>query len=154
MLCRSDATLPSFVLSAASSLIFDTMLSTALLTNRFSVNTRGVFRGVHMQNCGLAPPFVTKAKSFRTQTDRIWAKNFFFWSSPNFRRKTGLNLSEDLFFRLHLILGRKTDLCSAWRDFFSGLHYSQISCPPPFENPAYATVSYTCMLYWNLITRF
>ena len=38
------------------------------------------------------------------------SEDLFFWSSPNFRLKTGLNLSRETFF---------------------GFQYSQISCPPP-----------------------
>ena len=52
----------------------------------------------------------------------------FFWSSPNFGQKIGLNLSEDLlFFGLHLILGKILP------------KFSEFSALPPFQNPAYAT---------------
>ena len=47
-------------------------------------------------------PFVTWAESLNTQTDRISVKTFF---GP----KSGLNLSEDIFFGRHLLLGRKTN---------------------------------------------
>ena len=43
---------------------------------------------------------------------------FFFWSSPNFGPKTGLNLSEEFFF---------------WSLLYSN------SPLPPFENPAFAS---------------
>ena len=49
--------------------------------------------------------FVTWAQGFSTQTV---VEDLFFWSSPNFGPKSALNLSKDLFFGLHLILGRKT----------------------------------------------
>ena len=58
-----------------------------------------------MQNCGMAPPFVTYAQGLSTET----VGDDFFWP------KTGLNLSEDLFFVFfcffghHLILGQKPD---------------------------------------------
>ena len=48
-------------------------------------------------------------------------KTFFcFWSSPNFGPNTGLNLSGEFFLLVFIILK------------FPG--------PPPFENPAYASV--------------
>ena len=57
----------------------------------------------------------------------------FVWPSPNFEPKTGLNLSEDLFFSFHLILGRKTDLVLGWKVFilvFIILKFSEFSGPP------------------------
>ena len=63
-----------------------------------------------MQNCGMAYPFVTWAEGLSTET-----------------------VGEDLFFGLHLILGRKTDLVFGLQNFDSGLHCSQIfwiSWPP------------------------
>ena len=75
-----------------------------------------------MQNCGMAPPFVTCADGLSTETmgeDLFLAKNltkferrpfFYFGLHLILDKKSGLNLSEDLFFGLHLILGRKTDL--------------------------------------------
>ena len=86
----------------------------------------------------MAPLFVTWAESLITLTDRIWVETFFL-SSPNFGPKTKLNFSEDLFFGLYLILGRQKRTDSEWRNFSFGLHYSQIFCPPSFENPAYAS---------------
>ena len=92
-----------------------------------------------MQNCSMATSFVTWAESLSTRKDRIWVKTYFFfflcfWSSRNFGPKTGLILSEDLFFGLHLILGKKRTDCE-WRNFFFDLHYFQISWPPspPFR---------------------
>ena len=89
---------------------------------------RGVFRGGHwanMQNCGMAPPFVTWAEGLSSEMVAkaffwpktgpklfwvIWVKTFFFfWSSPNYGQESGLCF-------IH-----------------SGLHYSQIfwiSWPP------------------------
>ena len=99
-----------------------------------------------MQNCGSPPPpLVTWAEGLSTETvgedlflDKNWTKfewrPFFFWSSPNFGQENGLGFGLE--------------------NFHSGLHYSQIfwiSWPPPFENPAYATVwDVDQMLYFNL----
>ena len=58
-----------------------------------------------------------------------------------FEQKTGLNPSQDLFFGLLLIL-TKNWTKSEWRIFSFGLHYSQISFHPHFENPAYASATY------------
>ena len=83
-------------------------------------------------------------------------KTFFFWLSPNFGPKTGLNLSEDLFFfwysksdfgilGLNLILGWKTDFEDGKRTGGKNLFWSSLFSnflnflAPPFENPAYAT---------------
>ena len=83
-------------------------------------------------------PVVTWAEGLSTETvgaDLLfWPKTglnlsedlFFIWSSPNFGPKTGLNLTEDFFFfGLHLNLGRKTDLVLGWKIFIL-VHYSQI----------------------------
>ena len=51
-----------------------------------------------MQNCGIAPLFVTWAESLSTQKGRIWVKTFIFYVSRNFGPKTGVILSEDLCF--------------------------------------------------------
>ena len=83
-----------------------------------------------MQIFGTAPPpFVTWAESLSTQTDRIRVKTRFFLSSCIFGPKTGLILSEYLFF----FWSSHTD--SEWRKNFFGLHYFQISCPPPPPPP-------------------
>ena len=76
-------------------------------------------------------PFVTWAEGLSTETvgkDLFWPK-------------TGLNLSEDLFYGLHLILGRKTDLVLGWKIFVLVSINLKFSAPPlpPFENSAYAT---------------
>ena len=126
------------------------------LVSRHAVSNRGVFRGghgamppplvrhdsinYHRIACKIAawpPPLLTWAESWgeslSTQTDRIWVKTlfffFFFWSSPNFGPKTGLNLSEDLFFNLHLILGRKTDWFSVEKFFFWSSLFSNFLPP-------------------------
>ena len=86
------------------------------------------------------PPFVTWAEGLSTETVGedlfFWpSPSFgpktglnlsedFFWSSPNFEPKTVLQLSEDLFFGLHLILGRKTDLVLAGKFSFWSLLFS------------------------------
>ena len=67
----------------------------------------------------MAPPFVTWAESLSTKT-----------------------VGEDLFFGLHLILGRKTDLVLGWKIFilvFIILNILKFSAPLLFANPAYAT---------------
>ena len=100
--------------------------------------SRGVFRGGHgamappplgrqdsimsikkYEKLWHGPPFVTRAESLSTQKENLGKDLFFFWSSPNFGQEKGLILSGEIFF---------------------GLHYFQISWPPPFENPAFATV--------------
>ena len=49
------------------------------------------------------PGFVTWAEGLSAQTV---GEDVCFWSSPDFGPKTGLNLDEDFFFGIHLILGR------------------------------------------------
>ena len=79
----------------------------------------------------MAPPFVIWAKGLSTKTV---GKDLFFWPSRNFGPKTGLNLSVDFFFGLHLSLGWKTDLVLGWKIFilvfiilkFSGSPLSKI----------------------------
>ena len=69
----------------------------------------------------MAPPFLTRVEGLSAQTV---GEDLFLGLSPNFGPKTGLNLSEDLFFfDIHLILGRKTDW---WKKIYSGLRCSQI----------------------------
>ena len=61
-----------------------------------------------MQNCGMPPPpFVSWAEALSTQ--RV-GEDVCFWSAPNSGQIVGLNLSEDLFFALHLSLGKKIGL--------------------------------------------
>ena len=60
------------------------------------------------------PPFASWAEGLITQrvcSVRFVRRKIFFCSSPNFGRKIGPNLSEDLFlfFAFHLILGEKSD---------------------------------------------
>ena len=87
-----------------------------------------------MQNCGMALPLCTVswAESLRTQTV---CEDLCFWPAPKFGpktglnlSKTGLNLSEDLFFffGLHLILDRKTGLILAAKILILIFVYSQI----------------------------
>ena len=61
-------------------------------------------------------------------------ENLFFWPSRNFGPKTGLNLSENLFFfGLHLSLGRKMDLVLGWKIFilvFIIFKFSEFLPPP------------------------
>ena len=67
-------------------------------------------------------------------------EDLLFWSSPNFGPKTGLNLSEDLFFFWSSPnFGQKNGLGFGLENFHSGFHYFQIFWLPPFENPAYTT---------------
>ena len=67
-----------------------------------------------MQNCGMAPPFVTWFQH------KNGGRRPFFWPSRIFGQENGLGFGLE--------------------NFHSGLHYSQILWPPPpFENPAYAT---------------
>ena len=88
----------------------------------------------------MPPPLCTFGKGFE---HRNGERRPFFWPSPNFGPKTGLNLSDDhFFFGLHLILCIKTDLVLGWKIFiliFIILKFSEFPGPPPFENPVYAT---------------
>ena len=74
-------------------------------------------------------------------------EDLFFWP------KTGLNLSEDLFFvGLHLILGRKADLVLGWKIFiviFIILKFSEFPAPL-FENPAYYELSEQGATRWRV----
>ena len=64
-----------------------------------------------------------------------------FWPAPSFGPKTGLNLSEDLFFFWSSSdFGQENRTDCGWKNFYSDLCYSQIFWAPPFQNPASATV--------------
>ena len=79
-----------------------------------------------MQNCGMPLPFVTWAGGLSTET---MGEDLFFWPSPNFGPKTGLNLREDLFLFFFLVfsqLGHENGLGFGLENFHSGLYYSQI----------------------------
>ena len=85
-----------------------------------------------MQNCGMAPFFVTWAESLSTLTDGIWVKNFLLGQN---RTKFEWRL---FCLGLHLILCRKTDWFWVEKFFFwSSLFLNFL--PPPFENPTYAS---------------
>ena len=91
-----------------------------------------------MQNCGMAPPFVSWAEALSTQ--RV-GEDLCFWPAPNFGQKIGLNLREDLFFGFQLILDRKIALILGEKIFiliFVLFKFSEF-LPPPFQNSAYAT---------------
>ena len=66
--------------------------------------------------------------------------DLFFWSSPNFGPKAGLNLNGDLsiFFGLHLILGPKTGLNLSGEFFLLVFIILKFPGPISFKNPAYA----------------
>ena len=59
-----------------------------------------------MQNCGMAT-FVSWAEALITQG---YVLHVCFRPAPNFGQIVGLNLGEDLFFALHLILGKKSEI--------------------------------------------
>ena len=80
-----------------------------------------------MQNCGMAPHFVTWAEDLSTKA----VSQYLFWPSPNFGPKTGLNLSEDLFLWSSLNFGQENGLGFGLENFHSGLYNSQIPGPPP-----------------------
>ena len=68
----------------------------------------------------------------KTGTKFEW-RPFFFCSLPDFGRKMGRNLSEDLFFALHLILGEKWDEIWVWQFqilIYVPLKFSEVSAPP------------------------
>ena len=48
-----------------------------------------------MQNCSMAPPFVSWAEALSTK--RV-GEGLCFWPAPNFGQNIGLSFSEDLFF--------------------------------------------------------
>ena len=88
---------------------------------------------------GMPPPLCNLGRGLE---HRNGGQRPFLWPSRNFGPKTGLNLSEDLFFGLHLILGRKTNLVLGRKIFiWSSLlsNFLNFLALPPFENPAYAT---------------
>ena len=101
-----------------------------------------------MQNCGMAHPFVTWAEGLSTKT----VGEDLFWPSRNFGPKTALNLSGDVFFWSLTNFGQENGLGLGVKKFHSGLHYSQIFWPPPFENPANATAM-TILFQINFIPR-
>ena len=76
-----------------------------------------------MQNCDMAPPFVTWAEGLNTETV---GEDLFFGPSPNFETKTGLNLSEDLFFWSSPNFGQENGLGFGLKNSHSGLYYFQI----------------------------
>ena len=82
---------------------------------------------------------MTWAEALSTQ--RV-GEDLCFWPAPNFGLKTGLNLREDIFFGLHLILDRQTGLILGGKIFiltFVLLKFSEFPAPLPFQNPAYTT---------------
>ena len=80
----------------------------------FFQNSPPLFSKSWLRACPLPPPFVSWGESSSTKPDLIWVKTFFFWSSPDFGPKTGLNLSEECFLLVFIILKFPA---------------------PPFENP-------------------
>ena len=105
-----------------------------------------------MQNCDMAT-FCNLGRGFKHKNG---GRRPFFWSSPNFGPKTGLNLSEDLFFfGLHLILGMKTDLVLSWKIFiliFITLKFSEFPALPPYCSPVYTLVP-NLWSFWENWTR-
>ena len=92
------------------------------------------------------PPLQVGHQALGSKSADFEWRPFFFCSPPDFGRKTGWNLSEDLFFfALHLILGETWDEIWAWQFqilIYVPLKFSEVSAPPPpppFQNPAYAT---------------
>ena len=79
-----------------------------------------------MQNCGMAP---LRNLGGRCE-HRNGGRRPFVWSSLNFGPKTGLNLSEDLFFVFLFWFspnfGQENGLGFGLENFHSGLQYSQI----------------------------
>ena len=108
------------------------------------LNTEHKYLGSNLnkRSCCNSPPFVNWAQGFSTQTV---GEDLFFWSSPNFGPKSGLNLSEDLFlFLSSLNVGQENGLILGGKfltNFLIFLAPAPPPPPPPFENPAYATGS-------------
>ena len=74
-----------------------------------------------MQNCGMPPPICNLGREFE--------------------HKNGQNLTNNLSFYLHLILGRKTEWFWVEKFFFLVFIILKFpgTPPPPFENSAYAS---------------
>ena len=92
----------------------------------------------------MALPFVSWAEGLSTEIGLNLSENFFFGLHLVLGKKIGLNLNEDLFFGLQLILERKIGLILGDRIFilnFVLLKFSNFPAPPPFQNPAYATAT-------------
>ena len=60
-----------------------------------------------MQNCGMAPHFVSWAEALSAQ---MVGEYLCFWPAPNFAQRIGLNLSEVLFFWSSPNFGQKIGL--------------------------------------------
>ena len=71
----------------------------------------------------MVPPLCYLGKGFE---HRNGGRRPFFWPTPNFGPKTGLNLSKDLFFWSSPNFGQENRLGFALENFHSGLYYSQI----------------------------
>ena len=80
-----------------------------------------------MQNCGMAPHFVTWAEGLSTEAV---SEDLFFGLHLILGKKNGLNLSEDFFFSLHPILSRKTDLVLGWKIFILVFIILKFLAPP------------------------
>ena len=102
-----------------------------------------------MQNCGMPPPpFCNLGKRFENTNKR---RRLFLGVLPNFGPKTGLNLSEGLFFvcfALHLTFDRKNGLIVDVKIFiqdFLILRFSE-SPAPPFSKILRTLLATTCYL--------
>ena len=84
-----------------------------------------------MQNCGIAPLFVTWAESLSTQKGRIWVETFINYVSRKFGPKTGLILSEDLCFWSSPSFGQKNGLILSVEIFFLVFIIFKFPGPPP-----------------------
>ena len=88
----------------------------------------------------MAPLFVTLAEDLSTQT--VGEDLFFVGSFSMLGPKTGINLSEDLFFWWLSNLELENGLILSGKFFilvFVTLKFSKFPAPPPFENPGFTT---------------
>ena len=85
-----------------------------------------------MQNCGMAPHFVTWAEGLSTEAV---GEDLFFGLHLILGQKNGLNLSEDLFYFFWSSpnFEQKNGLGFGLENFHSGLYNSQIPRSPPFR---------------------
>ena len=74
-----------------------------------------------MQNCGIVLLLCWLGRKFEHKIALNLGEDPFLWYSPNFWPKAGLNLSGEFFLLVFIILKFPAP-------------------PPPFENPAYASV--------------
>ena len=97
------------------------------------------------------PPLCNLDRGFEHRSD---GRRPFFWPSPNFGPKTGLNSSEDLsFFWSSPNLGQENGLGFGLENFHSDLYNSQIPAPPPFSKILRTLLHESVLIRWIIASH-